>query len=108
VNSREVSYEEGESFMQENNISFFFETSALNGQNVETVSFNSIFQFLNISQRLLLKQLNSHSLDILKIDWKTTLPRLKNQKDSLSEKMLLKNPKSQVAVNYSRRKRKEN
>jgi len=33
---REVSYEEGESFMQENNVSFFFETSALNGQNVET------------------------------------------------------------------------
>jgi len=45
VYSREVSYEEGESFMQENNISFFFETSALNGQNVETVSFNSIFEF---------------------------------------------------------------
>ena len=34
---REVTYEEGENFMKENNMHFFFETSALNGINVELV-----------------------------------------------------------------------
>lgn len=32
---REVAYEEGENFMKENNMHFFFETSALNGVNVD-------------------------------------------------------------------------
>ena len=32
-----MSYEEGQNFMKNNQISFFFETSAINGQNIEKV-----------------------------------------------------------------------
>lgn len=34
---REVQYSEGEEFMRKKGISFFFETSAFNGQNIELV-----------------------------------------------------------------------
>lgn len=32
---RKISYQEGEKFMEDNGISFFFETSALNGENID-------------------------------------------------------------------------
>ena len=35
--SREVSYDEGAEYMRENNLDFFFETSAKNGDNVAKV-----------------------------------------------------------------------
>jgi len=34
---REVSYEDGENFMKDNNMHFFFETSAFSGLNVDLV-----------------------------------------------------------------------
>jgi len=35
--SRKVKYQEGITFMKENNMHFFFETSALQGKNIEIV-----------------------------------------------------------------------
>jgi len=34
---RQVKFEEGEAFMERNGISFFFETSALSGENIDKV-----------------------------------------------------------------------
>lgn len=45
-----MSYEEGERFMEENKLSFFFETSAVSGHNIERVR---RFYGLNIGHILL-------------------------------------------------------
>ena len=39
---REVTYEDGENFMKDNNMHFFFETSAFSGLNVDLVYFRNL------------------------------------------------------------------
>jgi len=65
VKERQVTYEEGEQFMRENGVHFFFETSALDGSNIEkafTEAAKLLFlNFLGDADKAKLSQLNRGS-----------------------------------------------